>query len=309
MVYIGLFSLSLGQAFDYYNWYFDDPWVLKGMVAWVMANMLCHGVFMWRIIWYKAITGWGDISAISHTTIEEQLPNFTTTFIVVPTQIFFASVAWKLVGKNIYFLILMGFGIASVLFCGLGMIWLTCIKRYGWSQIPKPLPQTWLWSMCAVDITTAGVLCVRFRQMQQNAGEKSRALLWRFLFLAVRTSSVTTAVVILERIWDKTGNGLLGAAPGFLLAGVSLTSFLHTLVSRKQLQIKHNSTNLHHSDDKHFNGGNVRGRTVISGIRVETIVLRDVDNSEKLNQPPSQIPANGESGGPKLQRPEGTYHV
>ncbi|KAM0751193.1 hypothetical protein T439DRAFT_227744 [Meredithblackwellia eburnea MCA 4105] len=180
MVYIGLFGLALGQAFDYYSWCSDDSRILKGMVAWVMANGFCHGVFMWQVIWYKSITGWGDLAAISQTTIQEQLPNFTTTFIVVPTQIFFASVAWKLLGRNIYFLIIMGLGISSVFLCGLGMVWVTCIKRIHWEKIPKPLPQTWLWSMCVVDVITAGVLCVRFRQLQQNAGEKSRAMLWRF---------------------------------------------------------------------------------------------------------------------------------
>ncbi|KAM0746663.1 hypothetical protein T439DRAFT_359969 [Meredithblackwellia eburnea MCA 4105] len=293
LVFYGLYGIALSQAWDYFEWYSDDSWIIKFLVAWEMLFAGLHVVFMGKVMWIKAIKTWGDAGALSNRGVFENMLNLTTVAIVVPSQMFFASVAYRAIGRNNYFLGIIGIGILLVLASGLAVCYQLFITGLCWLELNPTLPNVFLWTMAGVDLLTTGVLCFRFKTLQRHARDQSQALLSKLFFLSLRTGTMTTTVVLIERIFDLTNNGLLGYAPRIILSGIVVCSLLHTLNRRKQFQLMIQSS----SHGGNNGGGLSKGLSAVaasgrqggradslSHIRIDTIVLREMDDGTKSTQ-------------------------
>ncbi|KAL8278757.1 hypothetical protein RQP46_008826 [Phenoliferia psychrophenolica] len=195
-----------------------------------------------------------------------------------------ALVAWEIAVGSTHF---------AFIFKGLALVVELLWVVDSWEGLPKVLPNLYLWTLLVVEILTASVLCFRFRLLMKNAGDNTSALLSRFLFLSLRTSSATTAVALWERIADTTGASLQGQTPGLILAGVVLVSVLHTLNSRKPLRrvLKSSDGNQFSMHNNRPSGWPTNSRSDVAPrtqthtrIRVDTIVLQEMDDPEEVGK-------------------------
>ncbi|KAM0749107.1 hypothetical protein T439DRAFT_358230 [Meredithblackwellia eburnea MCA 4105] len=189
LIYFALFGMACSQTFDYFAWY---------------QTSSHHRLRIWiPTLWFKSISGWGDPASVFATDISGNLLNLTTVLIVCPSQVFFASIAYrgellptililertgrttspKPIGRNIIFLVCISVAIALVFVSGIALCYELLFMNKNWLELPKALPQVYL-------------------------------------------------------ICDNTNHGLLGQAPGLLIAGIVICSLLHTLNARKQLQVQ-----------------------------------------------------------------------
>ncbi|KAI5477771.1 hypothetical protein MNV49_005960 [Pseudohyphozyma bogoriensis] len=204
---------------------------------------------------YFWLYGIATVMACFAVTVSGNLINWSTVAIVVPSQIFFASIAFRSLARNWYFAAFIGLGIGVVTAAGLA----TCIQ-------------------------------LTFLGKTYN----SAPLFPNMYLLSLRTSSMTTAIATMNRLESVAGEGLQGQATGNFLAGIVLISLLHTLNSRKSLYHRKNTSQEDHGTSQRgfgkFNrNGTGAGNMARSQVRVDTIVLREMDDGTPAS--PSSSPS------------------